>query len=557
MVVKFLRIVILNLVLFALALFEGARASNIQIFSVKVSDKDTVAGTAYICFDLSWDYSFKDRLHHNWDAAWVFVKAYDDYDKTWSQVHLVNPTGSPVACGTNTYMAQPHKMMQANVPVWSEFATSIDDATDEEKTTGVFIYRKDIGSGSNLIEDIRLLWNYREDGFLDDVNLQVTVFAIEMVYIPGHTYILGDGTSPNALYAAGQNLIIRTDVQDKRMKFMGVVDGETGFNFNGNSVPDTFPKGIKPFYIMKHEISQHAYADFLNTLTIEQQEVRAQCSPYAAKGTFAMTPPAYASNPGQYRNYIRLRSQALPETDDEPATPAKFGHSLTGGNGDMDWDMETNGGNVACNFLSFDDGLAYLDWACLRPFTELEFEKACRGVRFLRKEMAWGAQYGRAINQVGMKEPYFTNPFKPNERPYDTTCCYLETGKAPWVIRCGGFAFDSSTRDQSGATYYGVMNMSDNVWERCVNVSTDAGRSFIPKEGDGALDDNGDAFVPMGIFDDTPCWPLIEGFGFRGNKVSDRTYAESVRIVNGEPDRTPYTGFRGARYAPPATKFEL
>ena len=32
-----------------------------------------------------------------------------------------------------------------------------------------------------------------------------------------------------------------------------------------------------------------------------------------------------------------------------------------------------------CNYLSWDDAMAYADWAALRPMTELEFTKACRG----------------------------------------------------------------------------------------------------------------------------------------------------------------------------------
>ena len=535
--------------LLSLTPLAGVRASNIQIASVKVSKIDETM--AYIQFDLSWDYSWRDRRHYNWDAAWVFMKSYSSYFKTWQHVYPEEPVGTPVITGGGSYMAQPHSIGNSNVVFWSDFGYCRTDFG--ERPAGFFIYRNEVSNGSNLIENIRIKWNYAADGYLPEDNLQVSVFAIEMVYIPAHNYIIGDGTSTNALYVNDKNLIIKTDLNDKRAKFMGTVESEKGFTYLGTPVPDTFPKGKKAFYIMKYEISQHAYADFLNTLTIEQQTARAQCSPYAAKGTLAMVPPAYNSNPGQYRNYIRLRSPALPETDDEPATPAKFGHSLTGGNGDMDWDMETNGGNVACNFLSFDDGLAYLDWACLRPFTEMEFEKACRGIRFLRKDMAWGAQYGLAINRAGTKDPYFTNPFTPNERPKDTTCCYLETGKAPWVIRCGGFAFDSSNREQSGATYYGVMNMSDNLWERCVNVSTEAGRSFIPVEGDGILDEGsnaGDAYVPKDLYDETSCWPGKEGFGFRGNQVSNRTYAESQWINKGEAERNPYTGFRGARSVP-------
>lgn len=532
----------------------GLRASNLQVASVALKDRDTVAGTVAICFDLSWDFSWKDGMHQNWDAAWVFVKAYDEYNARWKQVALAPPQGRPVR-GGGGYMALPHSIGKANVPFWAEFATSHTDYG--EKTVGFFLYRKDEGNGSNLVEDIRLQWNYVEDGFLPGENLQVSVFAIEMVYIPAHTYIIGDGASPASLYADGKNLILKQDVLGPQSQYMGKVSSETGWTYLGTPIPDTFPKGLSDFYIMKYEISQHAYADFLNTLSPEQQANRCSASPYAARGTMAMAAPGYTSNPGQYRNYIRVRTPAVQGDASMPAMAARFGHSITAGTADSLWDMETNGGNVACNFLSWDDGLAYLDWACLRPFTEMEYEKACRGPKFVRKEMAWGYQYGICINPAGAKEPFFIDPFLPSERAVDPSACYLETGRAPWVMRVGGFAGDSTRRNQSGATYYGVMNMSDNLWERCVNVSTAAGRAFLPKEGDGLLDDAGFAEVFVDLYSTESCWPAAEGGGFRGNRVSDRTYAESTQVKAGEGERTPYSGFRGARSAPPATRFDL
>ena len=45
-----------------------------------------------------------------------------------------------------------------------------------------------------------------------------------------------------------------------------------------------------------------------------------------------------------------------------------------------------------CNFLSWQDGYAYAGWAGLRPMTELEFEKACRGpLNPVPHEHAWGS----------------------------------------------------------------------------------------------------------------------------------------------------------------------
>lgn len=525
-----------------------AKGNNIQISTVSVEDRDTVAGTAYIRFTLSWDHSWKDQTHRNWDAAWVFLKCYHSESRLWQPVYLTPAEGRPVATGGGSFMAKPHGIGSANVPMWSEFGTSQTDFG--LKTSGVFIYRKDVGNGSNFIENISLQFNYREHDYLDDDLIQVSVYAIEMVYVPASSYFIGDGTSENALYMDGKNLIIKTNVPTGQQALMGKVTGEKGVTYLGTAVPDTFPKGYNAVYMMKYEITQHGYADFLNTLTPTQQASRTSVSPYAAKGTLAFNAAPYTSNFLQYRNYIRVRIPAE-AAGEYPERGAVYGHSISGGNTDEQWEMENNGGNIACNFLNWDDGLAYLDWACLRPMTEMEFEKACRGIQFLRRGMAWGYQYGISANAKG-----FQDAGLPTEVAVDTSACYLEIGKAPWVMRVGAFAKDSTSRDRAGATYYGILNMSDNLWERCINVSTEAGRSFIPKDGDGVLDDSGYAQVDdftTGVL----CWPDETGGGFRGFQISYRKYAEAIQTVANEGKRNPWSGFRGCRYPPAETKFNL
>ena len=43
------------------------------------------------------------------------------------------------------------------------------------------------------------------------------------------------------------------------------------------------------------------------------------------------------------------------------------------------------------NYVSFTDGLAFTDWAALRPITELEYEKAARGPSEpIDAEFVWG-----------------------------------------------------------------------------------------------------------------------------------------------------------------------
>jgi formylglycine-generating enzyme required for sulfatase activity len=59
-------------------------------------------------------------------------------------------------------------------------------------------------------------------------------------------------------------------------------------------------------------------------------------------------------------------------------------------------------------------------------------------------------------------------------------------------LRVGSFAGATTTREQAGATYYGVMEMSGNCWEWVVDVARATGRSYTGVHGDGSLSAAGD-----------------------------------------------------------------
>lgn len=196
------------------------------------------------------------------------------------------------------------------------------------------------------------------------------------------------------------------------------------------------------------------------------------------------------------------------------------------------------------------DGAAYADWAGLRPMTELEFEKACRGTgaQPTDYEYAWGNKTITAAATISGTE---------NGTETITTsganCCYNDQtftggdgGTGP--LCCGIFATGSSTRQQSGASYYGIMEMSGNLWERPVTLGNATGRAFTGTNGNGVIDASGDA--------DVSNWPntTAVGAGFRGGdwgnaesivRVSDRYYA-----AHAYSGRDSAYGFRCVRSAP-------
>ncbi|MEI8349081.1 MAG: hypothetical protein WCI77_02910, partial [Candidatus Omnitrophota bacterium] len=101
----------------------------------------------------------------------------------------------------------------------------------------------------------------------------------------------------------------------------------------------------------------------------------------------------------------------------------------------------------------------------------------------------------------------------------------------------------TSTRQNAGASYYGAMELSENLWERPVSIGNATARSFGASNGDGTLSSTGNST--------TADWPGAEGNGFRGGswssnssegRVSDRSSGSA-----GYSDRRSDSGVRLAR----------
>ena len=181
----------------------------------------------------------------------------------------------------------------------------------------------------------------------------------------------------------------------------------------------------------------------------------------------------------------------------------------------------------AVSFIAWSDLTSYADWAALRPITELEYEKACRGTdKAFSKEYAWG-----------LEEPVRADTFDGSdgsgyEKKVPQTgvvnCCF-HGGIAPFEIAAGkkipdnpGFEgpvsiglFENSRhagifrRLNDGASFYGIMELSGNLWERCVSFGHPNGRAFTGIHGNGYLDEEGYA--------DVSGWPGKDGAG-AGNR---------------------------------------
>ena len=221
---------------------------------------------------------------------------------------------------------------------------------------------------------------------------------------------------------------------------------------------------------MKYEVTQEQYVDFLNTLNKTQKNSR------WLKGTASGTVGA------TYRNYISWTY-----------------------NSDDDAIIANNiGGDRACNYVNLNDVLAFLDWAALRLMSELEYEKACRGlIKDSTWTYAWGTQIATIpgvrsiVNDGTGKEQTSTSGANVNaSSAYSWRNIGATTTGSYGPMRVGAFADSTSGRVKAGATYWGIMNMQGNLWEPVVTVggfSTYWLSTYSGKEGDGELSSTGTA----------------------------------------------------------------
>jgi formylglycine-generating enzyme required for sulfatase activity len=443
-------------------------ANNITVSNVSLEGQDLTGHFCYVEFDLSWDNSWRtSSIPFNWDAAWVFVK-YQVAGGPWYHAALHGSGHIPVAGAT------------------------IDVPSD---STGVFIYRSENGSGTNTWADIRLRWDYGENGVADDAVIKVAVQAIEMVYVPQGAFYLGDGSSTYTYYEyptlASPYQVTSNAITVNNNGGDLWADGGMGSGIQGTTFPTEFPTGYEAFYCMKYELSQEQYAQFLELLTRPQQNNRVytDISGNTVTNIFVMSNTTSMS----HRNAIVCAPSGLGTTE-----PIGFSHNYQVGGAD--------GQNIACNFVTYMDLAAYADWAGLRPITGFEYEKACRGPNMpVNDELAWGNTLVTSSTYSMANEGDYDEVI-PNPSINDGNMMYnLTSGSFGGPGRCGIFAASAytPTRMETGATYYGIMEMNGNLREFIVAPFCQAGRSFTGLHGDGELTTDGYA--------NTDYWPGING----------------------------------------------
>lgn len=539
-----------------------AKANNIRLRGIPVvKNRDTVKMTVQIHFDVAWDNSFKTARPNNWDAAWLFVKVWDGGN--WNHAYLMDDKGSYRAGSTNTadrvddgseYFVSNKTAERFDAPMVMEPAYSqgyleweAEEGTPKQKVcVGFFLHRKDLGTGDVIVPGVYVSWKYGDQLFTNQDELTVRVFAVEMVYIPmGGFSVGGTGT---AQYQYG-SFTVEGEVFGKPYK----ITSEKGFpaaNDDNDStiwalngameegrIPEAFPKGHAAFYIMKYELSQQGWCDFINCLTFDQQNERIDATLHHLNRGHHTLGRVLGSGDSTLKNglrhYVKVSLDVFPY---EFACDAYAGMGCDNHFDEIeDFGLEhpaddpygftelvvrnLDGQDLAMFWVSPRDLFAYAEWACLRPMTEFEYEKACRGgKRVQNDEYAWansnirffGQSYmvsnydninGDSISTLTLSVKEFASGHECVDRYYncgytrnfgwDTTTIAGHTliSCLPAPLRVGCFADTSSTREMAGAGYWGVMNLSDNVAEMCISAYSSVGRAFEGVHGAGQLTD--------------------------------------------------------------------
>ena len=457
-------------------------ANNVQLSNINVSNNAANTGKI-VQFDISWENSWRTSSTGNYDGVWVFFK-FKDNNGRWYPLRFT---------GTNN-----------SVP--NGFTLQVSNNFDINGV-GAFIYRSGLGFGTSTLVGVQAGIQSLPGTF------DIRGFAIEMVYIPQGNFSLGDGSSLNA-YKSGNTNNPYVVSGNGASVIYGTSSGQlndplaTGITAGTNLAG--FPTGFAPYWMMKYELSQGAYRDFLNCLTYTQQATRTGFSipPNSAVGSKT---EQVCSNP-LFRQTIEIAVPGI-----APNTPAVYGCD---GDNDNIFNEATDGEWLAVMAVTWTDCAAYLDWAGLRAMTEFEYEKACRGpLNPIANEYAWG-------NTEISNYPYtLANAFTANEtiaNPSSFLGNAFNDSSGISISRGGVFATAFSTRVSSGAGFYGAMELSGSLFELTVTSQNIAGRSYTGKLGDGLLTDAGNANENF--------WPGVNGT--TGVAVTPGAYTTGAGVIS-------------------------
>jgi len=459
------RKIFLLLIISCYTLISGSFANGLQISSVAYNNS-----AATITFTISWQNSWSvNNGPNNYDAVWVFIKRQ--------------------GCGTANGLWS-HALLSTTSNAHSAAAVSgstlltVDAVADG---MGVFIRRLTYGNGNINSHTItlQLSGTYNPSVLNPSATDNFKAIGIEMVYVPQSSFYAGDGRPNNTSnFNAGTSnpVLINSTIQSNGLGNASNYCSNSSYGCP-NSLPSSFPLGYNGFYCMKYEITQQQIVDFLNTLTYVQQAKK--LSAWGSSRLPNATNQYFDNN--QY--FMSVYTSVAGASNYQPAI-FTTGHPY-----------------LPEGFISWQDLSSYLDWAGLRPMTEFEFEKACRGsLNPVSLEYPWGntliTDFVGTYNNQGYLQQfnnaqYDTSQYIYNNEVFEGVCnSYISAGWGWQPFRPGFAATAYTTRSQAAATYYGIMEMGGNMYEQCIGGAGYDYSGFTNVNGNGLLTATGLASVP-------------------------------------------------------------
>jgi formylglycine-generating enzyme required for sulfatase activity len=304
------------------------------------------------------------------------------------------------------------------------------EVTDDK--LGAFIYSAYKGQGTFEAPETQIQWNYGLDGLTSVTGLEVRVFAVEMVYVPQGDFNVAKRFNVGNLFTApGDNFpVVNTRLTPS-------------LTYNDGTAATIRIKG-------------DAGIDSNNDGTVDKPDYPTGYRPFYCY--------KYELTEQQYADFLNCLSPS------QQATMGIAGLGVTLSNGEY----FSSAPNRACGNMTTQRMLAYADWSGMRPMTILEMNKASYGP-YQTPQFSTSLSYFPAGGSTASSTFYNNN---------NSTFGPLRD--------VGSYDSGTTTRSQSGSSYYGIDDLTGNAREHVVSLNFLNFNSF---NGDGVLDASGNADV--------------------------------------------------------------
>ena len=312
---------------------------------------------------------------------------------------------------------------------------------------GAFVYRSATGTGTFASTTMQLQWNYGLSGLTNVTGLEIRVFAVEMVYVPQGDFNVAKGFYIVPSECCGNN------------RFNGL------FNASGGNFP-VINQRLTPtltyallddnywnpgfLYATNIRIKGDAGIDTNNDGVVDNTSY-----PTGYKAFYSYK---YEMTEQQYADFLNTL------TATQITTVGVAGSSITLTNGQY----FTSSPNKACGNSNANRLFAYADWSGLRPMSILEFNKATYGPFIPGLADSWRSGYTASGTAVGE----FNN-----------------SNGQPVINNVGYLASSTSSRQETGASYYGIMDLTAvNTSEPVIKLNY---FNYTNQNGNGVLGSTG------------------------------------------------------------------